>query len=167
MDRVNSAEISPFVVGGVAPPKLAGPKPALTLEDLPETKGNTDGSLRVDIWLWAVRQFKTRSAATNACKAGHVRVNGKNAKASTPVRRGDLVVVKIAGFDRHLQVVGLLPKRVGASIAQSCYLDLSPQRLPKLALPMLPQRQRGAGRPTKKERRELDRLRGRPSDFHQ
>ena len=60
------------------------------------------GSVRADIWVWSVRKYKTRSAAAKACKAGHVKINGKSAKASSPVRLGDQVVVRIGGFDHIL-----------------------------------------------------------------
>ena len=118
-------------------------------------------SVRADIWVWAVRKYKTRSAAAKACKAGHVKINGKSAKASSPVRLGDQVVVRIGGFDHILQVKQLLERRVSYPLARLAYEDLTPGRLPKLSLPSLPRREPGSGRPTKKERRQLDRLRGR------
>lgn len=118
-------------------------------------------SVRADIWVWSVRKYKTRSAAAKACKAGHVKINGKSAKASSPVRLGDQVVVRIGGFDHILQVKQLLERRVSYPLARSAYEDLTPERLPKLYLPSLPRREAGSGRPTKKERRQLDRLRGR------
>ncbi|MBE6484519.1 MAG: RNA-binding S4 domain-containing protein [Actinomycetaceae bacterium] len=120
-------------------------------------------SVRVDVWLWSVRQCKSRSLATAECRAGHVRVNGEPVKASTRLRVGDEVRYRVAGFDRILKVTALISKRVGAPAAQSCYEDLTPER-PKVYLPVM-QRERGAGRPTKKERRELDRLFGRDSNF--
>ncbi|MFT8636723.1 MAG: S4 domain-containing protein [Pseudoclavibacter sp.] len=116
------------------------------------------GTARVDAWLWAVRVFKTRSAATAACRAGHVRVNGKAAKPSQAVRRADEVRVRIAGFDRVLEVRGILVKRVGPQLAVRAFTDRSPARTPP---PPVVERDRGAGRPTKRERREIDRLRGR------
>lgn len=115
-------------------------------------------SVRVDSWLWAIRVYKTRSAATTACRAGHVRINGEKAKAEQHVRIGDELRVRIAGFDRHLIVRKLLIKRVGAPIAATAYDDRTPAREPVAALAV---RDRGAGRPTKRERREIDRLRGR------
>ena len=68
-------------------------------------------SVRIDAWLWAVRVYKTRSAATTACRAGHVRVGGEKAKAAQAVRIGDEIRVRIAGFDRILVVRQLLTKR--------------------------------------------------------
>lgn len=119
------------------------------------------GTVRVDSWLWAVRIFKTRSAATAACRAGHVRVNSERAKAAQPVKVGDEVRVRIAGFDRVLEVRQTLVKRVAATVAATSYIDNSPQ-LPKPEEAVLaPRRDRGAGRPTKRERRDLEKLRGR------
>lgn len=120
-------------------------------------------SARVDSWLWAIRIYKTRSAATTACRAGHVRVNGDKAKAAQAVRIGDELRVRIAGFDRILIVKQLLVKRVGAPLAALAYDDRAPEREPQAALAV---RDRGAGRPTKRERRDIDRLRGRGGDAH-
>ncbi|MCF2707486.1 RNA-binding S4 domain-containing protein [Arcanobacterium haemolyticum] len=119
--------------------------------------------VRIDVWLWSVRQCKTRSLATAECRAGHVRLNGEPVKAATPVKIGDEVRYRVAGFDRILRVTKLITKRTSAPEAQACYDDLTPER-PKVYLPVM-QRERGAGRPTKKERRELDRLFGRDSNF--
>lgn len=115
-------------------------------------------SVRVDAWLWAVRVYKTRSAATTACRAGHVRIGGDRAKAAQPVRIGDEVRVRIAGFDRILVVRQLLTKRVGAPLAAAAAEDRTPVREPVAQLAV---RDRGAGHPTKRERRDIDRLRGR------
>ncbi len=118
-------------------------------------------SVRVDAWLWAVRQYKTRSEATAACRAGHVRVNGERAKAAQPVRPGDELRVRVRGFERHLVVRRTIAKRVGASVAAEALEDRTPPPPPREAVPQVPVRDRGAGRPTKRERRDLDRLRGR------
>ncbi|WP_114587945.1 RNA-binding S4 domain-containing protein [Microbacterium arborescens] len=117
----------------------------------------SDAPVRVDSWLWAVRIYKTRSAATTACRAGHVRVNGEKVKASQSVKPGDELRVRIAGFDRILVVRQTLTKRVGAPVAARALEDRTPPREP---MAMLAVRDRGAGRPTKRERREIDRLRG-------
>lgn len=116
-------------------------------------------SVRVDAWLSAVRVYKTRSLATTACRAGHVRVNGERAKAAQQVRVGDELRVRIAGFDRVLVVRQTLAKRVGAPQAALAAEDRTPTRAD--APPQLAVRDRGAGRPTKRERRDIDRLRGR------
>ncbi|MFB8892636.1 RNA-binding S4 domain-containing protein [Microbacterium plantarum] len=117
----------------------------------------SDAPVRVDSWLWAVRIYKTRSAATTACRAGHVRVNGEKVNASQSVKPGDELRVRIAGFDRILVVRQTLTKRVGAPVAATALEDRTPPREP---MAMLAVRDRGAGRPTKRERREIDRLRG-------
>ena len=120
---------------------------------------------RVDAWLWAVRIFKTRSAATAACRAGHVRVNGERAKAAQPVRAGDQLRVRIAGFDRILVVRQTITNRVGAPLAAAAMEDLTPPPPSPETVALVPQRDRGAGRPTKRERRDIDKLRGR--DAHE
>jgi ribosome-associated heat shock protein Hsp15 len=120
-----------------------------------------DSGVRVDSWLWAIRVFKTRSAATTACRAGHVRVAGERAKAAQIVRPGDEVRVRISGFDRILVVVQPLAKRVAAPVAATAYLDTSPPLPTPEEVALAPRRDRGAGRPTKRERREIDKLRGR------
>lgn len=125
----------------------------------------TGGSVRVDSWLWAIRVYKTRSAATAACRAGHVRVGGDKAKAAQIVRPGDELRVRIAGFDRILVVKKPIAKRVGAPVAALAYDDLTPPPPPRESVAFVPVRDRGAGRPTKRERRDIDRLRGRDDDF--
>lgn len=125
----------------------------------------TGGSVRVDSWLWAIRVYKTRSAATAACRAGHVRVGGDKAKAAQIVRPGDELRVRIAGFDRILVVRKPIAKRVGAPVAALAYDDLTPPPPPRESVAFVPVRERGAGRPTKRERRDIDRLRGRDDDF--
>jgi ribosome-associated heat shock protein Hsp15 len=121
----------------------------------------TEAAARVDAWLWAVRVYKTRSAATAACRAGHVRVNGERAKAAQPVKPGDELRVRIAGFERILVVKQTISKRVGAVLAAAAVEDKTPPPPPRELTPLVPIRDRGAGRPTKRERRETDRLRGR------
>lgn len=117
-------------------------------------------SARVDAWTWGIRLFKTRSAAAAACRAGHVKVNGVTAKPATPVAVGDRVVVRLHGVDRDVEVRALLTKRASAPVAAEAYVDHTPPP-PREAVPFVPVRDRGAGRPTKRERREIDRLRGR------
>lgn len=120
-------------------------------------------SVRVDKWLWSVRVFKTRRQATDACVAGRVRVNGEVVKPAAKVKVGD--VVTAARRDRTIVYVAqeLIDKRVSASRAAECVEDRSPpppKRQDHLDLPVFAQRDRGAGRPTKKDRRAIDRLRG-------
>lgn len=120
------------------------------------------GRARVDAWTWAVRLFKTRSAAAVACRAGHVRVNGERAKPATPVGVGDEVRVRGVGPERVVVVRGVLVKRVSAALAAEAFEDRTPPPPPAAERPaVVAQRDRGAGRPTKRERREIDRLRGR------
>lgn len=117
---------------------------------------------RVDKWIWAVRVYPTRTAATDACQGGHVRVNGTAAKPSAGVKVGDRVTVTITGQHGHqriLEVVKVIDKRVGAAVAVECFVDHSPPTpLREHTAPMF-QRDRAAGRPTKKDRRQLDRFR--------
>lgn len=117
-------------------------------------------SVRVDSWLWAVRVLKTRSAATAACRSGHVRVNGDRAKAAQPVKEGDEVRVRVEGFDRILIVRQMLVKRVAAVVAAEAFEDTTAPLPSPEEIAVLPTRDRGAGRPTKRERRDLERLRG-------
>lgn len=118
-------------------------------------------ALRVDVWTWAVRLFATRSTATTACRGGHVRVNGAPAKPAHPVRLGDTVRAITPGGERIVVVTGLPAKRLGAALAVQNYDDQSPAPVPRTERAAPVKRERGAGRPTKRERRETDRLRGR------
>src|SRR5690625_7752396 len=118
-------------------------------------------STRVDRWVWAVRLAKTRSAATAACRGGHVRVNGKPIKPATLVRVGDEVRVMLGSRERIVEVVKNIEKRVGAAIAAECLIDHSPPPRPREVVAPVAVRDSGTGRRTKKERRQLERLRGR------
>jgi ribosome-associated heat shock protein Hsp15 len=116
---------------------------------------------RVDKWLWAVRVFKTRAQATAACRGGHVRVNGVPAKPAATVRVGDRVEARAHGDLRILEVARVIDKRVGAPLAAECVVDHSPPPAPREQAPDVFARDRGAGRPTKRDRRRLDRFRAR------
>lgn len=116
---------------------------------------------RVDRWLWAVRLFKTRSAATDACRRGHVRVNSTPAKPASPVRVGDRVTARVHHRERVLEVVQVIDKRVGPAVAAECLVDHSPPPPADDTGTADVVRDRSAGRPTKKDRRRLDRLRSR------
>lgn len=124
--------------------------------------GTGPQTVRLDIWLWSVRLMPTRSAATAACRGGHVRRNGEPAKAAQKIVVGDEVRVRSPGRERVAVVTRILTKRVGAPIARTAYEDHSPEPPPQLAAAP-PRRERGTGRPTKRERRQFDRLRGRDS----
>jgi ribosome-associated heat shock protein Hsp15 len=115
--------------------------------------------VRVDRWIWAIRLYKTRSEATDACKAGHVRVNGAPAKPATTVAPSDRVVARAHGRNRVVEVVQLIDKRVGAAVAANCFVDHTPPE-PEVDRTRVAARDPGAGRPTKRDRRQLDRWRG-------
>lgn len=118
--------------------------------------------VRVDKWLWSVRIFKSRTLATNYCKTGRVTINGTKAKPSSMVSQGDRLVVDKNGYKFQFAVLKLLAKRVGAPIAVLAYNDLTPEEeLNKYeswfvgkAQPEV--RDKGSGRPTKRDRRDLD-----------
>lgn len=112
---------------------------------------------RVDVWLWAVRIYPTRSAATAACRGGRVRVNRHPAKASAPVKVGDRVETFVERA-RILEVATVIDKRVGAAVAATCLIDHSPPAPVVKRQPRMPRREPGTGRPTKRERRALDRV---------
>lgn len=117
-------------------------------------------STRVDRWLWAVRLFKTRSSATEACRGGHVRVNDVGVKPAAAVKAGDTVSARVNGRDRIVEVVRIIDTRVGAPVAAECLIDRSPPPPPRDAWAPVAQRPRGSGRPSKRDRRRLDRARG-------
>lgn len=118
--------------------------------------------VRIDKWLWAVRIFKTRTLATETCKKSNVKINDKSVKPSYLLTVGETVGVHKNGFNLTYKVTGLLAKRVSATLAQECYEDLTPaSELNKYnewfvgkARPEM--REKGTGRPTKRERREID-----------
>ncbi len=112
---------------------------------------------RVDRWLCAVRLVKTRPLATRLCEGGHVLVNGSPAKPSTRVRAGDRVEARIADRERVVEVVRPIESRVGAPAAAACYSDHSAPVVPVAGPEVMPVR--GEGRPDKRRRRELERLR--------
>jgi ribosome-associated heat shock protein Hsp15 len=118
-------------------------------------------SVRVDKWLWAARVFKTRSLATSACDGGKVDVNDQSVKPAKNVRAGDVVKITLPqGRRRILKVMALDERRGSATVARTLYEDLTPPEPPRTRLAPPPFREPGAGRPTKRERREIDRLRG-------
>jgi ribosome-associated heat shock protein Hsp15 len=118
--------------------------------------------LRIDKYLWSIRLFKTRSLATEACKAGKVKLNGQNIKPSAIVKIGDVYQVTKGIEKKIIQVVDLLNNRVESKIAVTKYKDITPEEETRafksfFHAPSLV-RDRGAGRPTKKDRRETDEL---------
>jgi ribosome-associated heat shock protein Hsp15 len=125
-----------------------------------------EGSVRVDSWIWSVRLTKTRSQAAAACRAGHVRVNGDRAKPAQTLHVGDEVRLRHGGRDRIVVVSRIVKKRVGPPVAAECFVDNSPPPLPREAVIQVPVRDRGTGRPTKRDRREMERLQGRGPGDH-
>jgi len=118
--------------------------------------------IRIDKWLWSIRFFKTRTMSTDACVGNKVKVNGQTVKPSFQIKPGDTVQCKKDHINFTLKAITLIAKRVGPPIAQACYEDLTPQsELDKLkewfeGAPGPELRERGAGRPTKRERRTID-----------
>ena len=118
---------------------------------------------RVDKYLWAVRIYKTRSLATEMCKKGRVLMGDMPVKPSRSVDRGDLIQVKKPPVVHTVRVLEPLQKRVGAKVVHEYMEDLTPQEeldKRKMQDDFFVKRDRGAGRPTKKERRQLDKLKG-------
>jgi ribosome-associated heat shock protein Hsp15 len=113
-------------------------------------------TVRLDKWVWAARCTKTRSQATKLCNAGLVIVNGDKARASRPIKPGDTVEVSLPARQRILQVVALADRRGSAEMAATLFDDLTPPPEPRVPPPM--QRERGLGRPTKRDRRKLGRM---------
>jgi ribosome-associated heat shock protein Hsp15 len=115
-------------------------------------------STRVDRWLWAVRLAKTRPDAAAACRGGHVRINDRPAKPASTVQPGDEIRARLNDVTRIVEVARVIHRRVGAVDAATCFIDRTPAPPPESLLPV-PRRDRGAGRPTKRERRLLDEFR--------
>ena len=121
------------------------------------------GEVRIDKWLWAVRLYKTRSMATAACRAGHVKMSGDALKPSHTVRLGQIFSLPVADVNRTVKVVGLLDKRVGPKLVDEYLEDITPaaeylRAVEDRRQPRAPVRAKGTGRPTKKERRQLEPL---------
>jgi ribosome-associated heat shock protein Hsp15 len=120
-----------------------------------------DQTGRVDSWIWSVRLTKTRLAAAGACRGGHVRVNGVRVKPAHSVKPGDEVRLRYEGRERVVVVQRVITKRVGAPVAAECYIDNSPPPPPREEVAAVAVRDRGTGRPTKRERRSIEKLLGR------
>ena len=118
--------------------------------------------VRVDKWLWSVRIYKSRSMATDACKSGHVKLDGEVVKPSTMVQCGQTVQVRKGGFNLVFRISDVIEKRVSAVLAQACYDDLTPEDERNkfkdwfIGKAKAEIRDRGSGRPTKKDRRLID-----------
>ncbi|MFI8087645.1 RNA-binding S4 domain-containing protein [Streptomyces sp. NPDC086080] len=142
----SESDEDPRTAAAVAAAEAAGP--------------GSGGSVRIDSWIWSVRLVKTRSLGAAACRGGHVRVNGERVKPSHSVRVGDEVRLRAETRERIVVVKRLIRKRVGAPVAVQCYVDNSPPPPPRDAIAPAGIRDRGTGRPTKRDRREMERLRG-------
>jgi ribosome-associated heat shock protein Hsp15 len=116
-----------------------------------------DQTVRIDKWLWAVRLFKTRSQATDACRAGKVKVQGVTAKPSRELKLDHEISIQYGPITRTVKVTGLIEKRVGAKLVPDNLIDLTPQEeYQKLEQIKDNPFTRRKGRPTKKERRDMD-----------
>lgn len=120
----------------------------------------TDKNVRIDKWLWAVRIYKTRSIATDACRSGKVIMNNVEVKPSLEVKIGDTIIVKTGLIKKTLKVLSLLENRVSAKLVAQFMEDYTPaeeyKKLKIMRDSHFVYRNRGAGRPTKRERREID-----------
>ena len=121
-----------------------------------------DFAVRLDKWLWAVRVFKTRGLATDSCRAGSVAVNDQPAKPGRNVHAGEIVTVRQGLFTRTLRVVAVPRSRVGAKLVAEFCTDLTPpaeyEKLRERSVQQVLAREKGSGRPTKRDRRLLDQL---------
>jgi ribosome-associated heat shock protein Hsp15 len=117
-------------------------------------------SVRMDKWLWAVRLYRSRSMATEACLAGHVKVRGQRIKPSREVHVSEIITAQTGRVCRTVRVLALLDRRVGAKRVPEFLEDLTPpeeyERARKETSPPLIQFPKGLGRPTKKQRRQLE-----------
>ncbi|MCL2290360.1 MAG: RNA-binding S4 domain-containing protein [Bacteroidetes bacterium] len=117
--------------------------------------------IRIDKWLWSVRLFKTRSMATDACNAGKIKMNGTNLKPSKEVKTDEVYNVKIGQLDKTVQVIDAPKSRVNAALVPNYYVDLTPEeeynRVKSLRT-TFEYREHGVGRPTKRDRRQIEYL---------
>lgn len=118
--------------------------------------------MRVDRYLWAIRAYKTRSIAADACRSGKVKIDDISVKPSRQVKVGDVIAFKNAVMTKTIEVVELVPNRLKASLAIEKYKDLTPveelERVEMIRQMRGEIRERGSGRPTKKERRQIDQI---------
>ena len=120
---------------------------------------------RVDRWLWNARVVRTRVLAARLAASGHVRVNGQRIDSpGRALRVGDVLTIALAARVKVLRVLAFAERRGGAEQAKQLYDDLSPVPVPAPSVPVSPRRDPGSGRPTKRERRALERLRQRGAD---
>ena len=120
--------------------------------------------MRIDKWLWAARFFKTRSLAARACELGRIACNGQPVKPAREIKIGDRLSIKNESGDFHVDVLGLTEMRGPASVAQSLYRETEESREMRMKLAMVSRAMvetAREGRPSKRDRREIARLRGR------
>lgn len=119
-------------------------------------------SVRIDKWLWAVRVFKTRSQASDACRGGKVKIDGQNVKPSREVKEGEEIEISLGIFKKKLRIKKAIKNRVSAKLVPDLAEDLTPaeeyEKMELMRQLNSEKRDRGAGRPTKKERREISKL---------
>ena len=126
---------------------------------MPSQNNNMEGSVRIDKWLWMVRLFKTRSMATDACNAGKIKMNGTNLKPSKNIKENEIYVVHIGQLEKTVQVLDSPKSRVGAPLVPQYYTDLTPQEeydRVKMLHMRFEFREHGEGRPTKRDRRQIE-----------
>ncbi len=121
-------------------------------------------SIRIDKWLWVIRIFKTRSQASEACNGGKVKIDGHNAKPSREIRVNDIIDIQQSGNRKTVKVLKIHKNRVAAKLVPDIMQDLTPpeeyERLEMIRQLNIEKRERGAGRPTKKDRRNISKLKG-------
>lgn len=122
--------------------------------------------VRIDKWLWSVRLYKTRNLAIDACKAGKIKIDGSSVKPSRIVKQGDVISLSLGQLNKTIRVKELLHNRISAKLVNDYLEDLTPreeyERIEFMKEYNAEQRERGLGRPTKKDRRFIDRLKGGP-----
>lgn len=116
--------------------------------------------MRADVYLWAVRLFKTRATAAEALRSGHVSIGGTEIKASRDVKLGEVLVLRFTGYTRSFEILGLPRTRVGAALVHNLVREVTPpeevEKRELLELSRKLQRNQGLGRPTKRDRRDLE-----------
>ncbi len=119
-------------------------------------------TIRIDKWLWAVRLFKTRSQAAEACKGGKVKIGGQSAKASREVKVDEIIEIQLQHIKRKVKVIKVVKNRVAAKLVPDLLQDLTPteeyEKLEMMRFLNTEKRDRGIGRPTKKDRRTISKL---------
>ncbi len=119
-------------------------------------------TIRIDKWLWAVRFFKTRTQASDACRGGKVKIDGQNVKPSREIRIGEEIEVQLGIIRKKVSIKAILKNRVGAKLVDDYVEDLTPaeeyEKLDMLKQLNYEKRDRGTGRPTKKNRRDISKL---------